>query len=144
MGTQITVKRLTGAIGAEVKGVDLKHSLDDATFAALKQAFLDHCMLVFRGQFLEPGAQTVFTRRWGEVFRAPYLKRFEKPNQPEVAGPPTGAKPTRSRPSSGIRICLSCLLLQRMQFWPRRNCRRRAVTRCSPASTWRMQRYLRG
>jgi len=85
MGIQISVKRLTGAIGAEVKGVDLTHSLDDATFAAIKQAFLDHCMLVFRGQFLEPAAQTVFTRRWGEVFRAPYLKRFEIPDQPEVA-----------------------------------------------------------
>jgi taurine dioxygenase len=47
MQTQITVKRLTGAIGAEVKGVDLKRPLDDGTFATIHQAFLDHCMLVF-------------------------------------------------------------------------------------------------
>jgi taurine dioxygenase len=84
MGTQITVKRLTGAIGAEVKGVTLSHLLDEETFARIKQAFLDHCMLVFRGQFLDPAAQTVFTHRWGKVFRASYLKQLEKPDHPEV------------------------------------------------------------
>jgi taurine dioxygenase len=56
MGMQITVKRLTGSIGADVKGVDLNHSFDDVTFAAIRQAFLDHCTLVFRGQFLDPEA----------------------------------------------------------------------------------------
>jgi taurine dioxygenase len=60
MGTQITVKRLTGAIEAEVRGMDLNHSLDDSTFTAIHRAFLDHCMLVFRGQFLDPAAQTAF------------------------------------------------------------------------------------
>jgi len=84
MGTQITVKRLTGAIGAEVRGVNLNQPLDESTFATIHQAFLDHCMLVFRGQFLEPEAQTVFTHRWGEVFRAPYLKQLEMPDHTEV------------------------------------------------------------
>jgi alpha-ketoglutarate-dependent taurine dioxygenase len=36
MQTQITVKRLTGAIGAEVKGVDLNRPLDDGTFATIR------------------------------------------------------------------------------------------------------------
>jgi taurine dioxygenase len=85
MQTQITVKRLTGAIGAEVKGVDLKRPLDDGTFATIHQAFLDHCMLVFRGQFLDPAAQTIITRRCGEVLHAPYLKQLEMPNHPDVA-----------------------------------------------------------
>ena len=80
MGTQITIKRLTGAIGAEVRGVNLNHPLDESTFATIRQAFLDHCMLVFRGQFLEPEAQTVFTHRWGEVLHAPYLKQLEMPD----------------------------------------------------------------
>ena len=56
MGTQYTIKRLTGAIGAEVKGINLNHSLDDETFSTIHQAFLDHCMLVFRGQFLTRNA----------------------------------------------------------------------------------------
>jgi taurine dioxygenase len=84
MGTQITLKRLTGAIGAEVRGVNLNHPLDESTFATIHQAFLNHCMLVFRGQFLEPEAQTVFAHRWGEVLRAPYVKQREMPAHPEV------------------------------------------------------------
>jgi len=84
MGTQITVKRLTGAIGAEVLGANLNHPLDERTFAAIHQAFLDHCMLVFRGQFLDPAAQTAFADRWGKAFHAPYLKQLEIPHHPEV------------------------------------------------------------
>src|ERR1700730_9198321 len=84
MGTQITIKRLTGAIGAEVRGVNLNHPLDESTFATIHQVFLHHCMLVFRGQFLESEAQTVFTHRWGEVLRVPYLKQLEMPDHTEV------------------------------------------------------------
>ena len=49
MGTQLAIRRLTGAIGAEVRGVNLNQSLDERTFATIHQSFLDHCMLVFRG-----------------------------------------------------------------------------------------------
>jgi taurine dioxygenase len=84
MGTQITVRRVTGAIGAEVRGVNLNHSLDESTFTTIHQAFLDHCMLVFREQYLDPAAQTVFTHRWGKVFLAPYQKQSEIPDHPEV------------------------------------------------------------
>jgi alpha-ketoglutarate-dependent taurine dioxygenase len=41
-------------------------------------------MLVFRGQFLDPVAQTDFTRRWGEVLHLPYLKQLEMPDHREV------------------------------------------------------------
>jgi taurine dioxygenase len=84
MGTQIAVKRLTSAIGAEVRGVNLNHPLGESTFTTIHQSLLDHCMLVFRGQSLEPAAQTVFTHRWGKVFLAPYQKQSEMPDHPEV------------------------------------------------------------
>jgi len=84
MGTQIIIKRLTGAIGAEVRGVNLNQPLDESTFATIHQAFLDHCMLVFRGQFLEPETQAIFAHRWGKVFHAPYLKQLEMPDHSEV------------------------------------------------------------
>ena len=71
MGTPISITRLTGSIGAEVKEVDLKHPLDDTTFATIHQAFLDHCMLVFRGQFLDPTAQMTFAHRWGKCLTRP-------------------------------------------------------------------------
>lgn len=54
MKTPIGIKRLTGSIGAEVKGVDLKHPLDDATFATIRQAFLDHCMWCSMVSLLTP------------------------------------------------------------------------------------------
>jgi taurine dioxygenase len=84
MGARVTVKRLTGSIGAEVNRVILNESLDDTTFAAIHQAFLDHNVLVFRGQFLEPSTQKAFANRWGNPFNAPYLKELEIPNHPEV------------------------------------------------------------
>ena len=84
MGTRIIVKRLTGAIGAEVQGVNLLQPLDEATFAAIHQAFLDHCMLVFRRQFLPPAAQLAFSCWWGEVLVTPYLKSLTMADYPEV------------------------------------------------------------
>jgi taurine dioxygenase len=84
MEIQNTIKRLTGAIGAELKGINLNQPLDDEAFATIHQAFLDHCMLVFRGQFLDPSAQKIFTRRWGEMFLAPYQKQSEIPDHPGV------------------------------------------------------------
>jgi len=84
MGTQITIKRLTSAVGAEVVGADLNEPLDSSTFGKIRHAFLEHCVLVFRGQFLQPEHQIAFTRRWGQNFRAPYLKQAEMLNHPEV------------------------------------------------------------
>jgi alpha-ketoglutarate-dependent taurine dioxygenase len=92
METQLTVRRLTGAIGAEVKGIDLSHPLGDPTFATIHRAFLDHCMLVFRGQFLEPAEQAAFTRCWGEVLHIPYLKQLEMPAHEEVMAQPNLGK----------------------------------------------------
>lgn len=84
MDTQIVTRRLAGAIGAEVQGVDLGHPLEDTTFAAIQQAFLDHCVLVFREQFLQPVAQVDFARRWGEALVIPKLKPYQVPGYPQV------------------------------------------------------------
>lgn len=43
---------LTPAIGAEVRGLDLRRPLDDATFATLKRAWSEHLVLFFRDQRL--------------------------------------------------------------------------------------------
>jgi taurine dioxygenase len=92
METEITIRRLTGAIGAEVKGIDLSQPLDDPTFATIHRAFLDHCTLVFRGQFLDPAEQAAFTRCWGEVLHIPYLKQLEMPDHEEVMAQPNLGK----------------------------------------------------
>ena len=51
-------------MGAEIRGVDLA-SLDDATFEAVKQAYLDHGAIFFRDQDLTPESQLAFARRFG-------------------------------------------------------------------------------
>lgn len=60
------VRRLSDALGAEVVGADVA-DLDDATFAAIHDAFLEHLVLVFRDQHLTPESQIAFSRRFGAL-----------------------------------------------------------------------------
>ncbi len=50
--TKPDIKPLTKHIGAEIKGVELSTRPDDAAVAAIYKAWLDHTVLVFRGQKL--------------------------------------------------------------------------------------------
>jgi alpha-ketoglutarate-dependent taurine dioxygenase len=63
----IDVTPLVGkTFGAIVTGVDLR-DLDDAAFAEVRTAFLEHGLLVFPGQHLDEPASAAFGRRWGEL-----------------------------------------------------------------------------
>ena len=55
---------MKAALGAEVRGIDLK-GLDAATFAQIHAAWLDHVLLVFRGQSLAPQDLVALVRRFG-------------------------------------------------------------------------------
>jgi alpha-ketoglutarate-dependent taurine dioxygenase len=71
----LQITPLTGPIGAAIEGVDLSKPIDSATFETIHQAFLDHCVLVFRGQHLDPKAQIAFGRLFGELVQQnPLLK----------------------------------------------------------------------
>jgi len=61
------IRRLTPAIGAELTGIDFSRDLDDATFAAVYDAFLRYGVLLFGVQDLSPARQVAFARRFGEV-----------------------------------------------------------------------------
>ncbi len=73
---QIEVIPVTGSIGAEIAGVQLR-ALDDATFAVIRQAFLDHCMLIFRDQHLTIEEHKAFAARWGEFSISPFVNYLE-------------------------------------------------------------------
>jgi taurine dioxygenase len=59
-----------GGVGAEVRGVDLRH-IDDALFAAIHRAWIAHGMLLFRAQSLSDAALVAFSRRLGGLDLAP-------------------------------------------------------------------------
>lgn len=58
------------ALGAEVRGLDLRR-IDEAGFAAVHRAWLDHSVLLFRGQALAPDDLIAFSRRFGALDLAP-------------------------------------------------------------------------
>ena len=65
-GTGIRIRPTGAALGADVEGVDLAH-LSDADFAVIRQAWLDHLVLRFRGQSLDDAAHVALGRRFGEL-----------------------------------------------------------------------------
>jgi taurine dioxygenase len=70
---RIAVAPLSGALGAEVSGVEFGR-LDDATMAEVSRAFADHLVLVFRDLDFAPADQVAFARRLGPVKPWPYAK----------------------------------------------------------------------
>jgi taurine dioxygenase len=64
-GIGLEVVRLTGVIGAEINGIDLRATLEPATVAILRQALLDHLVLFFRDQELTPRQQLSFAAQFG-------------------------------------------------------------------------------
>jgi len=73
----IAVKPVSGALGAEIEGVDLSADLDNETFDDIHQAFLDHQVIFFRDQSLSPEKQIGFGRRFGSLNVHPYVKGMD-------------------------------------------------------------------
>jgi len=69
---KIDVVPMTGAIGAEIFGVDLSKPLADDVFEEIHRAFLDHLVIFFRDQEITPDQQKAFARRFGELHIHPY------------------------------------------------------------------------
>ena len=51
---RMNIEPLTGAIGAEVSGVDLRGPISEEVFAEIHQALIDHLVIIFRDQDLSP------------------------------------------------------------------------------------------
>jgi taurine dioxygenase len=68
------IKPLAGALGAEVFGVDLSRALSAQIQADIRRAFIDHLVLVFRGQKLDSEQFLSFARLMGEPIEYPFVK----------------------------------------------------------------------
>ena len=66
----ITVIPTGAALGAEIRGVDLR-DLDAAQFAAIERAWHDHQVVLIRGQTLSDQDLIAFSRRFGDLDWAP-------------------------------------------------------------------------
>ncbi len=79
----VSIRRLAGALGAEVSGIDLAREVTDETFPPILEAFREHQVLVFRDQKLSPAAQLAFSRRFGPPIRH-ILEGFRHDRHPDV------------------------------------------------------------
>lgn len=83
MNREINVTPISGALGAEIEGVDLSQDLSNEAFDKVHRAFLDHHVIFFRDQNdLSPERHKAFGRRFGSLNVHPYVKGME--GHPEI------------------------------------------------------------
>jgi taurine dioxygenase len=75
--TSLTITPMAGALGAEIAGVDLTRPLAPETVAQLRQALLDHLVIVLRDQPLSPENFMAFAEAFGEPMAYPLLEGIE-------------------------------------------------------------------
>jgi alpha-ketoglutarate-dependent taurine dioxygenase len=79
---RIEVSPITGVLGAEITGVDLREPLDDATWQEIRSAFHAHQVIYFPNQPITHEQHIAFSRHFGPVKPVPLLKSIE--GYPEV------------------------------------------------------------
>jgi taurine dioxygenase len=80
---RIEVYPTSGALGAEIHGIDLAEPLDGESTATLKGALSEHGVIFFRDQQLTPAQHIAFAGKFGAI----NINRFFKalPGHPEIA-----------------------------------------------------------
>lgn len=78
----LSVQKLSGALGAEVTGVDLANVVSDDALAGIKAALAEHLVLTFPDQPLMPEDQKRVTRMFGEFGREPFVRTMA--DHPEI------------------------------------------------------------
>ena len=63
--SEIRIEPLTGNIGAEIHGIDLRKELPDSEFEIVHRAFLEHQVVFFRDQDLSPDQHVSVGERFG-------------------------------------------------------------------------------
>ena len=99
----VTVTPMSPACGAEISGIDLRKPIADDDILAIRQAWLDHLVIVFRGQDLAPEDQKRTCGHFGEIgeYNRPKERQHPKHASDEIMlisnireeGQPIGAHP---------------------------------------------------
>jgi len=86
----VSVRKVAGALGAEIGDVDLAGALSDADIAAIRAALNEHQVIFFRDQALTPEQQLAFGRRFGPLNIHPYVTGMaDHPEVMEIIKEPT-------------------------------------------------------
>lgn len=80
----IDILPLAAALGAEVRGVNLAEPLDDDTVQALRAAWREHQVLLFRGQRLTHAQHAAFSRHFGELDDHASIPAFRDKEVPQI------------------------------------------------------------
>jgi taurine dioxygenase len=74
---QIEVRPIAGALGAEIHGVQVGETLDNATMDAVHRAFLEHLVIFLPDQRMTPAQQIAFARRFGPIYVHPMVEGMD-------------------------------------------------------------------
>ncbi len=100
---ELDVRRLSGTIGAEIRGLDIRRPLDADTVAAVRAAWLRHKVVFFPGALLSPDEHVAFARQFGEPTPAhPLVPGIE--GHPEVFEIDYGAARMRNTDGDPRRV----------------------------------------
>jgi taurine dioxygenase len=73
----LKVRRIAGALGAEIEGANLAKLLGDEQTAEIRRAWLDNLVLFFRDQPLTPDQFLAFARSLGTPIEYPFVKGID-------------------------------------------------------------------
>ena len=70
----IDVRPVSGALGAEITGVDISLPLDAEVVSEIRNALLSHLVIFFQNQIITPQQQLNFAEQFGTPMEYPQLK----------------------------------------------------------------------
>lgn len=103
---RIEVQPVSGALGAEVSGVDPSQPLDEAVLAEIQSAWLEHLVLFFRDLDLSPAQFKAFAKLFGDIEIHPFI-RSRVEDEPEIESLELAETPPLAPPTSVLHIDLS-------------------------------------
>ena len=78
----LDINPVSGALGAEIRNLDLASDLSLDATSAIRKALLDHQVIFFRNQRLTPNTYLNFTAQFGKPVEYPFVKGID--GHPEV------------------------------------------------------------
>ncbi len=74
----LNIRPISGALGAEVYGINLDQSLNPTDVKNIRQALLNYLVIFFRDQSITPSQQLEFAKHFGELVEYPLVRGLDK------------------------------------------------------------------